>query len=163
MVDSTPLLPGSSESDTKQGQRILGCCDSRRAVIVINSIALALSFVGLLLALYQSYDNGSIIAVCINCVLYFAVLWSVLQYRYIMVIVGMLWAVGGIVWLTMYVVNLSSDIAAEETATAAGEIAGIVIGYLFFLFTIYAECIYVSEVRKGIITRETHSREKYWW
>ena len=164
MVDSTPLIPGSSDSDTKQGQRVFGCCDSRRAVIVINSVALALSFIGLLMAVYQSYDNGStFIAICISCVLYFAVLWSVLEYRSIAVIVGMLWAVGGIVWLTLYVVYSSSDIADEEATNRDSTIAGIVIGYFFAVLMIYAECVYVSEVRKGIITRETHSREKYWW
>ncbi len=80
-----------------------------------------------------------------------------------MVIVAILWAVVEIVLLTVNLASGRSYIANEVTTARDVRIVVYVLGYVINLFMIYAECVYVSEVRKGIVTKETHSREKYWW
>ena len=160
MVDSTPLIPDSSSKDDKQGHRVLGCCDSRRAVIVINSILLALVFLDLLL-LGVSYEIKiwTIIVIIVNILFYIIVIYSAVQFQYVGVIVAMIWNVVDIVLYIAYLIRLSifgNTVSAEATVE-------IVFSILLFLLAIYAECVYVSEVRKGIMSSETHSRETYSW
>jgi len=160
MVDSTPLIPGSSSKDDKQGHRVLGCCDSRRAVIVINSILLALVFLDLLL-LGVSYEIKiwTIIVIIVNILFYIIVIYSAVQFQYVGVIVAMIWNVVDIVLYIAYLIRLS---IFGNTASAEATVE-IVFSILLFLLAIYAECVYVSEVRKGIMSSETHSREKHSW
>ncbi len=49
MVDSTPLIPDGKEK--KEGHRVLCCCDSRKAVIILNVLALALTITSLMMRL----------------------------------------------------------------------------------------------------------------
>ena len=159
MVDSTPLIPGSSDSDTKQGQRILGCCDSRRAVIVINSIFLALACLGfILLGVSTPLSIGSIILSCISILIYIIVICSALQFQYVVVIVAIVWEVISLILLIVnMIISTDAGLATKETVSV-----NVLVIFLSLLI-IYVECEYVSEVRKGIMSRETHSREKYSW
>ncbi len=161
MVDSTPLIPDSSIKDDKQGHRILGCCDSRRAVITINSIALALSFVGLLFVLNSDSSNWVIISSCINCVFYFVVLGNVLIFRYGVVIVAILWDVTiFILMIVSLIIGWRYDMNGifRDTFKSYG-----VLVIIFTVHKIFAECAFVYEVRKGTMSRETYSMVKYSW
>ncbi len=160
MVDSTPLIPDSSSTDDKQGHRVLGCCDSRTAVIVINSVFFSLSFLSFaLLGAFTLSITGAIIFNCINILFYIIVIYSAVQFQYVGVIVGILW---NVIIIILFIVNLvivrMSHAIESEAATF------IIVSVIFFLLLmIYAECVFVSEVGKGIMSRETHSREKYSW
>ncbi len=161
MVDSTPLIPGSSSKDDKQGHRVLGCCDSRRAVIVINSIVLAISLLGFLtMAVSDKYKltTSTIIASIIGYLFYIIVICSAGQFQYCAVMVAIIWNVADIVLVIVYLSEKSSNGTATE-----GDTFGTVLAMLLYLLAIYAECVYVSEVRKGIMSSETHSREAYSW
>ncbi len=74
--------------------------------------------------------------------------------------VAILWNVVEIVLYIVYLVKLSSY---GDTPEAQADTFGIVLAMLLSWLTIYAECVYVSEVRKGIMSCETHSRETYSW
>ena len=155
MVDSTPLIPGSSDSDTKQGQRILGCCDSRRAVIVINSIALALSSLGLLLILPAS-DQVLIVFIIVSCIciiFYIIVICSAVNFQYVAVIVAIVWEV----------INVILVIVNSMFIDSRSDLLSSVLSILLYLLNIHAACVYIFEVRNGIMSRENHSRETYSW
>ena len=82
MVDSTPLIPASRNK--KQGHRVLCCCDSRKAVIMINLVALAFYIAAIVInALNGTLNNDvvSIIFMCITILFYFTVICSAIQFH----------------------------------------------------------------------------------
>ena len=163
MVDSTPLIPDSRRGK-KQGHRVLCCCDSRKAVILINLIGLLLVVAGLIAGGVQGTLDGSIaniIAYCITILFYFIVMCSALQFHRCAVIVAMIWEIVAIVWLSVELILSRETLASQPNQE--GLIIYLVVFYVIRVFIIYAEWVYVSEVGKGIMSRETHDREKYSW
>jgi hypothetical protein len=58
MVDSTPLIPASSGSKAKQGHKIFGCCcDSKRAVQILNVLNIIAAAVMMALLSANKYAN----------------------------------------------------------------------------------------------------------
>ena len=164
MVDSTPLIRDSRVK--KQGHRILCCCDSRKAVIMINLLGLVLVAAGLIAAAVQRTlvaDIPSIIAYVISILFYFIVMCSALQFHRCAVIVAIIWQLVAIVWLSVGLAMNGTELAKEANQTQTDWIIFLVVWYVIHVFILYAEWVYVSEVGKGIMSRETHSREKYSW
>ena len=163
MVDSTPLI--SDGKGKKQGHRILGCVDSRKAVLLFNGLILVLYFP---LLVYWSMNFVAnilnIVQICVSMLVYSFVIQSALKFNQVAVIVGIFWAIIVIVATTAVVV-MARDVLAQNLRTTG---AIITIGYctlIYFLnvLIIYANSVYVVEVRKGIMSRETFYREKYSW
>ena len=169
MVDSTPLIPhgddnssSSSSSSSSQGGGYL-CCDSRKAIIVINSVFLGFWSLDLILLLANAVPLTiqQIIVISINMLFNIIVIYSALQFQYIAVIVAILWDV------TIFILMIVSLIIGWRygmngifgDAFKSFDILAII----FSVHKIYAECVFVYEVRKGIMSSETHSREKHSW
>lgn len=162
MVDSTPLIPASQNK--KQGHRVLCCCDSRKAVILINLIALAWYIAAIVInALNGTLNNDfvSIIFICITILFYFTVMCSAIQFHRCAVIVAIIWMLFTIVWNVVHLILNRNEIQKTENPQAT--IITVVVVIVIQVFVIYAECVYVNEVGKGIMSRETHDREKYSW
>lgn len=162
MVDSTPLI--RDNTGKKQGHRVLCCCDSRKAVILINLIALVLVVAGIIAGAVEGTLDSSIsyiVAYCISILFYFIVMCSALQFHRCAVIVAIIWNVVQIVWMSVGLVMERETLAQEADKTPI--IIYFSIFYVLHLFILYAEGVYVSEVGKGVMSRETHAREKYSW
>ncbi len=72
MVDSTPLNPDSSSTDTKHGHRVFCCLDSRKAVLLINAIALVVYEVVIInSAMKTTFETSNVILVMVMCSLFF--------------------------------------------------------------------------------------------
>ncbi len=163
MVDSTPLIPDSRGK--KQGHRVLCLCDSRKAVMIINLLALVLVIGGIIAAAVDDTlksDVATIVGYCVDILFYLIVMFSALQFHRFAVIVAIIWTVASIVW-TSVILIIDREKLAEETSNQLDVIIFFAVYYVIHLFVIYVEWIYVSEVGKGIMSRETHSREKYSW
>ena len=168
MVDSTPLIP--SNQGKKQGHRVLCCCDSRKATVLINLIGLGLIIAGLITAAVNKTLDSSIYAIvayCISILFYFIVMCSALQFHRCAVIVAIIWTVIQIVLMSVGLVmnkqQLAEEVSNESKSNQSATITYFVVWYVIHVFIIYAEGVYVSEVGKGIMSRQTHSREKYSW
>ena len=162
MVDSTPLIPASQHK--KQGHRVLCCCDSRKAVIMINLVALAFYIAAIVInALNGTLSNDvvSIIFMCITILFYFTVICSAIQFHRCAVVVAIIWMLFTIVWNIVSLIMNRDEIQKTENPQAT--IISVVIVLIIQAFVIYAEGVYVHEVGKGIMSRETHDREKYSW
>lgn len=163
MVDSTPLIPDSRRGK-KQGHRVLCCCDSRKAVILINLIGLVLVAAGLIAGGVQGTLNTDLVAIIsyvISILFYFIVMCSALQFHRCAVIVAIIWVLVDIVLVSVGLVMDRETLAKQENQTDL--IIYFTVWYVVHVFIIYAEWVYVSEVGKGIMSRETHDREKYSW
>jgi hypothetical protein len=164
MVDSTPLI--AKNQGKKQGHRVLCCCDSRKATILINLIALLFIVANLIVsAIDKTLDSSipAIIAYCISILFYFIVMCSALKFHRCAVIVAIIWTVISIVLWTISLIMSKNDLAKMSGQDKEAVTIASVIFYVLHVFIIYAEGVYVSEVGNGIMSRETHSREKYSW
>eukprot|EP00984_Skeletonema_dohrnii_P021892 scaffold11048_cov152-Skeletonema_dohrnii-CCMP3373.AAC.4 len=159
MVDSTPLIPDGKEK--KEGHRVLCCCDSRKAVIILNLLALALTIASLIIRLVdnQYFSAWTIILYIINLLFYSIVTWSALQFGKSAVEWGIFWSIVDIIWTSVYLAR-NSGWMVEGSSNRTATIVAYAIFYVFHVLIIYANWTYVSEVGKGIMSRETHSREK---
>ena len=77
--------------------------------------------------------------------------------------VAIIWQILAIVWFSVGLGMNGAALAKEAGQTQTDWIIFLVVWYVIHVFILYAEWIYVSEVGKGIMSRETHSREKYSW
>ena len=66
-----------------------------------------------------------------------------------------------IVWNIVFLILNRNEIQKTENPQAT--IISVVIAIVIQVFVIYAEGVYVHEVGKGIMSRQTHDREKYSW
>mmetsp|Transcript_5542 Transcript_5542/g.7774 ORF Transcript_5542/g.7774 Transcript_5542/m.7774 type:complete len:170 (+) Transcript_5542:113-622(+) len=163
MTDSTPLINDSRQKQGKLGHRVLCCCDSRKAVILINLFALVLIVAGLIAAAVNNTfdsDTSAIIGYVISVLFYLIVMFSALQYHRCAVIVAIIWNLIVIVWTSVGLVMERETLFAKNQ-NQTDIIIYFTVFYVIHVFVIYAEWVYVSEVGKGIMSRETHSREKY--
>ena len=161
MVDSTPLIPSSQGK--KQGHRVLCCCDSRKAVVLINLIALILYVLALISKGVQGTLNNDIVSIVfyvITILFYLTVMCSAIQFHRCAVIIAIIWMVFIVIWEIYGIIVEGGSIPAEERQAT---IITFVVILVIQVFVIYAEGVYVSEVGKGIMSRETHDRERYSW
>ena len=163
MVDASPLIPHRK----KQGRRVLWIFDSRKAVISINFIGLVVYIILLTLELTTWRDlleHLNIFWLSTNIVFYIIVMVSALIFKHYVVMVGILWAIADIIWFTVDVVGMREWFAQNiGTAYRTSVVVMCTIIYALHLLIIYSGSVFVAEVRKGIMSRETHTREKYCW
>ena len=166
MVDSTPLIPDGKE-EKKQGHRVLCCCDSRKAVLIINAIALVVVLAGFIDASMKTPPGaGPIIFFVLNVVIYIFVMISAFTFGIKGVEIGIFMVVVDIIWFSISIANTALEARGwinQGSEDAIGMIVYVTIMYLLFLLTMYANSVYVLEVSRGIMSKETHSRVKYSW
>ena len=163
MVDSTPLISENSNKNRKQGHRVLCCCDSRKATIFLSLVALVLSIMALVGAVMPNEgvpENAwSIATFSISIFFYLLVIWGAIRYHRCAVIVSIIWEIAALVMIIIGTVQYDwSSVSSSEKQSGAIALAILM---AWRLLVIYAEGTFVYEVNKGIMSHETHSREKY--
>eukprot|EP00985_Skeletonema_marinoi_P014434 scaffold7311_cov110-Skeletonema_marinoi.AAC.6 len=148
MTDSTPLINDSRQKQGKLGHRVLCCCDSRKAVILINLFALVLIVAGLIAAAVNNTfdsDTSAIIGYVISILFYLIVMFSALQYHRCAVIVAIIWNLIVIVWTSVGLVMERETLFAKNQ-NQTDIIIYFTVFYVIHVFVIYAEWVYVSEL-----------------
>ena len=163
MVDDTPLIAkGEPNRGKKQGHRVLCCCDSRKGTMLVNLVALILSILGLVSVSINYKNTGdywAIVILSISVLFWLSVVWGALRYHRCAVFIAMLWAIASLVLIIIGTVQYDWDTVSEEDKPYS--IAGVTILMVWWLVVIYADAVFISEVSNGIMSPETHSREKY--
>jgi cytochrome bd-type quinol oxidase subunit 2 len=147
-------------STEKQGHRVLCCCDSRKAVLIISGVALIEAITNLVIALRTGALAQHWLAV-ISVFFYFLVLWAAINYHRGIVIVSLLllWQLVAfcvlIAELSMAITRDDDNEAFEEMSKSA-TITAITIGILVKLVIIYVYGAFISEVGSDVMSPETH-------
>ena len=165
MVDSTPLIPDGKDEEEKQGHKVLCCFDSRKAVLIFSAIALVFTIAIFTdAATSGKADAGRIINFIVNIIVFIVAMVGAFTFGIQGVVAGIVMAIANIIWFAVYLVRNREWLAQNQgTEEGTAYIVIVAIAYLVFLLMIYANSVYVYEVRKGIMSKETHSREKYSW
>lgn len=153
------LLPGQ-----KQGHKCCGgCCDVRRAVIIVNVINMAVLLMGLfsLLATKALYDNAGDYdddEVKEAMELYGnAPLGSIIGILVVQIVISALGAVGAFVY-NKWMVGMTA--AAYFIGVAMGLIALNPGSIVYNLFFAYPHFFLIKEIHQGSMTKETYPDEK---
>ena len=163
MVDSTPLI-GEAPAQGKIGHRVLCCCDSRKAVIILGLLALAAN-VAFLVAMAVP-DSGientgwePIVISAVSILIYMSVVGGALRYHTCAVTIC--WILE-LLSLVLYIVGCAltdwSALVGEEKSSTIGYFAA---GITVKCFGVYVFGTFLREVKSGIMSPATHSREKY--
>lgn len=164
MVDDTPLIAKGAPNQTKkQGHRVLCCCDSRKGVIMVSLVALVLSILGLV-SVSMNYkgtqDVWAVVIYSISVLFWFLCIWGAIRYHRCAVFVCLLWAITSLVLIIIGTVQYDwNSFESEDDRTAA--IIGVSIIMAWWSVVIYSDAVFISEVSNGIMSPETHSRERY--
>lgn len=161
MVDDTPLI--AEKSRKKQGHRVLCCCDSRKAAVLVSLVALVFSILALVGAAIPSTDvpvnTWSIVTFSLSILFYMLVIWGAIRYHRCAVFTSLLWDATSFVILIIGMVTYNWDSLKEDERIQS--IAAMSIILVWRLLTIYANSTFLYEVGKGIMSPENHSRERY--
>jgi len=106
MVDSTPLIAEGARPEKKMGHRVLFCCDSRKATIIISFGALLLSILSLvLMAVPESgVENtgwASIVVPSVSIFFYLMVIWGALHFHRCVVTICLVWEIVALVLICL--------------------------------------------------------------
>lgn len=156
----------TSTPGKKRGHRVLYCCDTRRAALIFTIIQFVINILGLLSITLLDTVPFSIIT-CIlysaSMVFYLLVLYGIIYYRRCAVLLSLVWEIIAIVLVIVSAaifdwksVNGASD--QTEKVAMIVIIAGIV---AWRVLVIYSLGMFVTEVRSGVMSVESHDREKY--
>ena len=152
-----------SQHRTKQGKlghRVFCCCDSRKATILVSLVALVLSILAIISYSIQKPTNGWGIAVsCISTLFYILVIWGALRYHRCAVILSLIWQLVALVLKVVGTARYDWGALQGDDKTAA--IVAVAVIMTWDVVVIYCLGTFASEVSRGIMTKETHSREKY--
>ena len=163
MVDSTPLI-GEAPSQGKIGHRVLCCCDSRKAVIILSLLALAANAAFLVARAVpgSGIENtgwGPIVYAAISILIYMSAVGGAINYHTCAVTIC--W----ILELLSLVLYIASCALTDWGALVDEEKSQLIWGYAAVItgkcFGLYVFGTFVSEVNSGVMSRATHSREKY--
>jgi hypothetical protein len=162
----TPLLP-VGEDEGKKGHKFFGiCCDSRRAVIIVNIISLLVFISGLVAALVPgsiTVSAQNLVAMIFNILFTLVIIFGALKFNDTAVTVGLLWEVFIIFF---WIIGASSTINgtdwSQQFKGARGStISFVVISIIWQFVNIYAEVVFVYESKYGIMTPDTYKREEH--
>ena len=158
MVDETPLIAENTRGK-KQGHRVLCCCDSRKATIMIALVSLFWSIVALVYAIIDTNVNGvwNYVGYSLSILFYILVVWGAIRFHRGAVVVCIIYEIVALVMITIGAVQY--DWGTDEDKIAA--ISALILSYFLNLIIIYAQMTFVSEVSRGIMSPATHDREKY--
>ena len=163
MADATPLIDSwiDNAENTKQGRKFFGCCcDSRRAVIVVNTLDIILCVACYISFASQAEFTGMQISVwVVNQIWNVTLILGAVYYSDIIAIMGVMWQL----------FKLMSDIyifvAYYKSPVVVVLLPSIV--YISFaipliICTIYANSLFAYEVRNDIMSKATYKRrERY--
>lgn len=174
----------AGDDEPRQGGKMCGCCcDSRRAVIIVNIIIALLEGLFLILAAsgawtsyfdtstekledhMKPYITAEIVLGVVSILFSILAIVGAVKFNIKMVVPNVLWLiVGFIIGLVLLFHSCAGvDDLDSETLDYTCEIdfISIVFALLWLLFWCYPHIMFISEVRKGIMTPETYPREKY--
>jgi hypothetical protein len=158
MADQTPLIDGRKQG--KQGHRVLCLFDSRKATLIVNFIALALLILFFVLtAIVTPPDVWMIVVFIISVLFYVTVIIGACSFRYCAVLTALIWEVIVLVLNIIFVATYDWNAVPENNRT--GTIVAFTVLFVWRLLVLYADGTFVHETRKGIMTKETRSREAY--
>jgi len=161
----TPLLP-VEEEEGKKGHKFFGfCCDSRRAVIIVNMLSLVLFICGLIAAVVPgsvTVDTQNIVAMIFNILFTVAIIIGAMKFNESTIVMGLLWE---IFIIFFWIIGAASTInrldwGKEPAGAQGGTIAFVVISIIWQFVNIYAEVMLVWEIKYGIITPETYKQQE---
>ncbi|KAL7425932.1 hypothetical protein ACHAXH_000430 [Discostella pseudostelligera] len=166
MVDPTPLL--STErgiKQQKQGHRVLCCCDSRKAVLLFSLIALGLSIFGIIsiTLLDVPFTVEACVIYSVSIAFYLLVFFGAVTYHRCAVVLALIWELVAIALLIASAVmyDWASLSAPEQHTEKVWVITLIALMLAWRSLVVYSYFSFVSEVSSGIMSPETHDREKY--
>merc|ERR1712127_164484 len=108
----------------------------------------------------QKPTNGWGIAVsCISTLFYILVIWGALRYHRCAVILSLIWQLVALVLKVIGTARYDWGALQGDDKTAA--IIAVAVIMTWDVVVIYCLGTFASEVSRGIMTKETHSREKY--
>lgn len=147
----------------KQGHVFFGfCCDTRRAVLVVNTINLVLEIIGLISAAVPNdgvkLDAQSITTMVFQPFFTIMVIYGSHAFNNPFVIIGLLWEV---FILCFWIATASTAIAGHDWSSSPGQkqetIAFVVLTILWeLLFVIYADAAFVRDYLNGYMKTETY-------
>jgi len=161
-MDQSPLLDldGRRKKQAKQGHRVLCLFDSRKAAIIVNVIALALYIIFFVLAAIIMPPNvWMIVFFTISVLFYVTVIVGACSFRHCAVLTALIWEVIvlvlNIIWVSTF------DWNAVHDSNRTNTIIAVTVLFVWRLLVLYADGTFVHETRKGIMTKDTRSREAY--
>ncbi|KAL7455840.1 hypothetical protein ACHAWC_007362 [Mediolabrus comicus] len=162
MVDTAPLVD-DYEKEKKIGHKFCGCCcDSRRAVIIVNFIDFIFVLIAILLAVATNDDIGAGWAVLIIDIIIVALtIAGAALYNKWLVILGCLWAV---INLTLRIVAATQGLS-YFAVTVNGEVIRlpwleVILAFIWEGLILYADITFIVEVSKGIMSRDTYKKRE---
>ena len=162
----TPLLSVQEEDDAKKGHKFFGvCCDSRRAVIIVNALSLLMFVVGLIAAVAPGsieFSAQNTVAMIFNILFTVVILNGAMKFNETTILVGLLWELFiTSFWITGASNTIESmDWEKEVPGAKQSTIAFLVFSILWQFIVIYAEILFIYESENGIMTPETYKREE---
>ncbi len=166
MIDPSPLIAAEHGiKQTKQGHRVLFCCDSRKAVLLFSLLSLLLNAFGILtitlfgvpFTVIQCVMNSLTIAFCL------LVLFGAITYHRCAVILAVIWELVAIALSISLAVlfDWASVSGPDQHSDKVGIILTVTILLAWRLLVVYLYFSFAREVSSGIMNSATYDREKY--
>ena len=110
-------------------------------------------------------DIVSIVVYCVSILFHLVVIFSAVQFHRCAVIVAIIWQIIKIILVVIALILNGTSGASGSLAETAKRVYIIsnVIWFVVTFIVLYAEIVYVREVKLGIMSRKYHEREKYSW
>mmetsp|Transcript_22962 Transcript_22962/g.41219 ORF Transcript_22962/g.41219 Transcript_22962/m.41219 type:complete len:199 (-) Transcript_22962:68-664(-) len=179
-VSDNQALTSITGDDCKQGHRIFGCCDSKRATIIINIIALLLTITNMIILSVEYNDPNlekevmehktinwinqnyrinqnytpSMIVNGVEIGTHLIAIFGAYSYDMYLVMLGVVWV---IVRLFLTTISLPD----EYTDDIAYLSLFIVLSTVWKLIICYPQFQFIHEVGYGIMSPETYPREEH--
>merc|ERR1711862_659817 len=142
---------------------VLCCCDSRKATIIFSLVALVLN----ILALIQTVSNEgpveqnawTIAAYSVSILFYILVVCGAIRYHRCMVFISLVWVITSMVFVIIGAVGYDWDSLSGNDKDIGIVALSIVLAW--DLLVVYSLGSFIMEVGSGVMSPETHSREKY--
>lgn len=168
LMDSLPEQT-KMDSKEKQGAKFCGfCCDMRRAVIILNILAAIVLAINLIqwLAVQKILEDERVTAAIVLDALAFAgALSSILGaigFKPIFVGIGLILVIGN--YIGNIIVAISFYKYFEELGYELNwgvPVAGWVIGVVILLFYAYAHVTFITENKRGTMTKDNYENEEH--
>ena len=165
MVDATPLIDDweiNNYDTRKRGKKFFGCCcDSRRAVLVINTLDIILCIVLYIYSSFRTRLNGLQISTwVVNQIWNTVTILGAIYYSDVIVIMGVMWQLFKISAIIFHFVEFYPLSKSLEERVAL--IVYLCIAVPLIICTIYANSLFAFEVRRKIMSKATYKkRERY--
>lgn len=172
MVDETPLIGDEGRGNIKRGHGF--CCDSKRGTIIVNAIAIVLTALGMIslavayndpnleekvvdqeaIDLFNKYYTPIMVVSGIAIVIKIIAIFGASIYNIYMVLLGAVYIIVAVI-TELVVVPLSNP------GTQYLHWYDFVGTIVWTVFVLYWHFLFISEVKKGIMSPQTYPREKH--